>query len=91
MVVADRFDYKPGYVRLLKHLFRHGQIDFAEPMPEGKVARRRVTAEVRRKICQWRERRLSADEITELLSEDGVEISVRTVERVLDETHLVRL
>ena len=90
-VVADRFGYKPGYVRLLKHQFRHGKIDFSEPVPEGKAARRRVTSDVRDKIKSWRERRLSAGEITELLSEDGVEISVRTVERVLAEEGFPKL
>ena len=84
-VVADRFGYTPGYVRLLKHNFRHGKIDFHEPVPEGKTARRKVTADLRRRICFWRERRLSAGEIVEILSEDGVELSVRTVERVLAE------
>ena len=90
-VVADRFGYKPGYVRLLKHQFRHGKIDFSEPVPEGKTARRRVTAEIRGKIRGWREQRLSAGEIAELLSEEGVEISVRTVERVLAEEGFPKL
>ena len=26
--IADRFGYKPGYVRLLKHLFRTGSREF---------------------------------------------------------------
>ena len=34
-VVADRFGYTHGYVRLLKHRFRHGKLDFAEPVAEG--------------------------------------------------------
>ena len=90
-VVADRFGYQPGYVRLLVHQFRHGKIDFSEPVPEGKVARRRVTAEIRHKIRAWREHRLSAGEIAELLAEDGTELSVRTVERVLAEEGFPRL
>ncbi len=90
-VVADRFGYKPGYVRLLKHQFRHGKIDLAEPVPAGKVARRHITAEVRRKICDWRQRRLSAGDIAELLSADGIELSVRTVERVLAEEGFPKL
>jgi len=84
-VVAERFAYTAGYVRLLRHQFRHGTIDFAEPVPEGRATRQRVSAEVRRKITQWREKNLSAGEITELLSEQDVELSVRTVERVLRE------
>jgi transposase len=84
-VIADRFGYAEGYVRLLRHQFRHGKIDFSEPVPEGRAARRRVSTEVRRKIVAWREKALSAGEITELLSEEGAELSVRTVERVLRE------
>ena len=89
--VADRFGYKPGYVRLLRHLFRSGRADFHEPPPEGKAARRRVSREVRDKICAWRERRLSAGEIAQLLSEESIEISVRTVERVLAEEGFEKL
>ncbi len=84
-VLAERFGYTEGYVRLLRHQFRHGKIDFAERVPEGRAARRRVSAEVRRQISAWRDKRLAAGEITELLSEQGVELSVRTVERVLRE------
>lgn len=89
--IAARFGYKPGYVRLLKHQFRHGKIDFSEPIPEGKKRRRRVTQEIRSKICEWRRQNLSAGEITELLSEDGTELSIRTVERVLSEEGFPRL
>ena len=84
-VIAERFGYTEAYVRLLRHQFRHGKIDLSEPVAEGRTARRRVSAEVRRKICHWRENDLSAGEIAELLSEQGVELSVRTVERVLRE------
>jgi len=90
-VVADRFGYSAGYVHLLCHQFRTGKVDFSEPVPEGKTNRRRVTSEVRQKIISWRKNRLSAGEITELLSEDGIEISVRTVERVLTEEGFLKL
>jgi transposase len=90
-VVADRFGYSPGYVRLLRHQFRHGKLDLSEPVPEGKAARPSVSAKVRRTICEYRNHRLSAGEIAELLVEDGVEISVRTVERVLAEEGFPKL
>jgi len=89
--VADRFGYSTAYVHLLRHQFIHEKIDFSEPVPEGKVARHRVNAELRKKIRLWRERHLSAGEITQLLSEEGVEISVRTVERVLIEEGFPKL
>ena len=90
-VVADRFGYRPGYLRLLKHQFVHGKVDFSEPVPEGQAARRQVNSAIRDKIRQWRTRRLSAGEIVELLSEDGIEISIRTVERVLAEEGFPKL
>ena len=89
--VAARFGYTPGYVHLLRHQFRTGKIDFGEPPTEGKAARRRITRDVRLKIRSWREQRLSAGEITQLLWEAGVEISVRTVERILAEEGFPKL
>jgi len=90
-VVADRFGYSAGYVHLLRHLFRSGKLDFAEPPAEGQIARRRVTHEIRSKIREWREQGLAAGEIAQLLSEEGAEISVSTVERVLAEEGFSRL
>jgi transposase len=84
-IVAKRFGYSPEYVRLLRHFFVHGKIDFSEPVPEGKAARRGVTADVRQKNRSWREQQISAGEMAELLSKEGIEISIRTVERVLAE------
>lgn len=89
--VADKFGYSSGYVRLLKHQFAHGIIDLAEPVFSGKTQRRRVSAETRRKIIEWRKQALSSGQISELLSEDGVEISVRTIERVIAEEGFPRL
>lgn len=84
-IVAERFGYSSAYINLLRHQFLHDKIDFSEPVPEGKVNRRAVDKATRLKICSWREHRLSAGEIVQLLSEEGIEISVRTVERVLAE------
>ena len=78
-------------MHLLRHLFTHQKIDFSEPVPEGKTNRRRLDAALKAKICSWREQRLSAGEITALLSEEGVEISVRTIERVLAEEGFPKL
>jgi transposase len=84
-IVAEKFGYSTNYVYLLRHQFIHEKIDFFEPVPEGKPVRHRINSITRSKICNWREHNLSAGDITQLLSEDGIEISVRTVERVLAE------
>ena len=75
-IVADRFGYSENYVRLLRHMFTHGNLDFSEPVPEGKAARRSVNSAVRAKIRDWREKNLSAGEIAQCLSEEGIEISI---------------
>jgi len=90
-VVAERFGYSAAYMNLLRHLFTREKINFSEPLPEGKTRRHRIDATTRAKICNWRESRLSAGEITELLSEEGIEVSVRTIERVLAEEGYTRL
>lgn len=90
-IVAERFGYSTAYVHLLRHLFTHEKLDFSEPVPEGKAARRRVNAQLRGKIRSFREQRLSAGEIAQLLSEEGIEISVRTIERVLAEEGFKKL
>ena len=90
-IVAERFGYSLAYIHLLRHLFTHQKIDFSEPVPEGKTNRRRIDTALKAKICNWREHRLSAGEITALLSEEGVELSVRTIERVLAEEGYPRL
>lgn len=87
--VGERFGYSPGYVHLLRHLFRKGKVDFSELPQQGR--RSRVPTPVRKKICSWRSQRLSAGEITQLLCDEGSEISVRTVERVLAEEGFPRL
>jgi transposase len=90
-LIAERFGYSPGYVNQLRFLFRHGKIDFSEPAAEGKTLRRRVNRNTREKIVQWRQKQLSAGEITELLLREGIELSVRTVERVLAEEGFSKL
>ena len=90
-LVAERFGFSPGYVRLLCHQFRHGKIDLSESLQQDKPSRHKVSSDTRGKIIAWRQQRLSAGEILELLSEEGVELSVRTVERVLAEEGLPKL
>ena len=90
-LVAERYGFSPGYIRLLRHQFSHGKIDFSEPSPEGRIVRRRVGAQMRRKIGEWRQKGLSAGEIAQLMSEEGADLSVRTVERVLAEEGFPKL
>jgi len=90
-LVAERFGYSPGYVSQLRFRFRHGMIEFSEPVADGRAVRRKVDKDTREKIVQWRRKELSAGEIAELLLLEGVELSISTVERVLAEEGFTKL
>ena len=90
-VVAERYGFKTSYVHLLRHQFRKGLLRLDEPPAPGNTPRRRVTRQTREKVCQGRERGLSAGDIAEWLEGEGVELSVRTVERVLCEEGFAKL
>lgn len=89
--VADRFGYQTSYIHLLRHLFASGKIDFDELPVEGTARRKGISREMRGKIRSWREKLCSAGEIAELLSQEGIDVSVRTVERVLAEEGFPKL
>jgi hypothetical protein len=89
--VASRFGYSVSYIGLLRHLFSTGKLDLAEPVAEGKSNRYRVNSATRSRIKECREANLSSGEIAQVLSDDGTELSVRTVERVLREEGYAKL
>lgn len=90
-IVAERFGLTVGYLRVLRHQFRHEKIDFSEAVAEGSRPRRRVDAATRQKIVEWRHRELSAGDIAQLLNQEAIDISVRTIERVLAEEGFKKL
>ncbi len=90
-LVAERFGFSVGYLRVMRHQFRRGKADFSEPPGEGAASRRKVSAETRRKIVAFRQQNLSAGDIAQLLSEEAIDISVRTIERVLAEEGFAKL
>jgi hypothetical protein len=90
-IVAERFGLSVGYLRVLRHQFRHEKIDFSEAVAEGSRPRRRIDAATRQKIVAWRQRELSAGDIAQLLHQEAVDISVRTIERILAEEGFKKL
>jgi len=90
-LIAERFGYSPSYVTQMRFKFRHGKIEFSEPTAAGKTTRRKVSKDAREKIALWRQKNLSAGEIAELLLQEGIELSIRTVERVLAEEGFTKL
>ncbi len=93
-IVAERFGYSKGYVHILRHRFKRGLLK----LPFGKEAGRagrppKLSSVIREKVVTLRRTgRLSAGQIAELIEDqDGVDVSVRTVERVLSAAGLPRL
>lgn len=90
-IVAERFGFSIGYLRVLRHQFRHEKIDFSEAVADGSRPRRRVDPATRQKIVDWRQRELSAGDIAQLLNQEAIDISVRTIERILAEEGFKKL
>ena len=61
------------------------------PSPKALPPARRIDAATRQKIKTYRTHQLSSGDIVECLSDEGTEISVRTVERVLREEGFPKL
>lgn len=91
-IVAERFQLTAGHVRVLRHRFKQGLLTFSFRPSDVPGARRGTSAEVRARIVQMRrEHPVSAGQIAEILDEEGIELNVRTVERILREAGLPRL
>ena len=91
-IVAERFQLTAGNVRVLRHRFKKGLLTFSFRPADAPGARRGTPAEVRSRIIQMRrEHAVSAGQIAEILDEDGIELNVRTVERILREAGLPKL
>jgi transposase len=93
-IVAERFGYSRAYVNLLRHRFKRGLIKLPFGEEAGRPGRPpKLSAVTREKIVTLRKTgRLSAGQIAELVEDqDGVDVSVRTVERALAAAGLPRL
>jgi len=90
--VGQRFEMSPGYIHVLKHRFRRGLLHFSFRPSDVPGARRGTPVEIRSRIVEMRRlRELSAGQIAEILEDEGTELSVRTVERILREAGFPRL
>ena len=90
--VAQRFNLSPGNVRVLRHRFKKGLISFSFRPADLPGARRGTPADVRAKVVELRRQRdLYAGQIAEILDEEGFDLNVRTVERILREAGFPKL
>lgn len=82
--VAERFGLVEGYVRLMAHRFRRGELPWQEPSwHPGEPRTPGQDEELRERIAGMRRQNLSPEEIAAQLGQEGVQISARTVSRLL--------
>jgi len=90
--VAERFEMSPGYVHLLRHRFRRGLVRFTFRPADVPGARRGTPASIRTRVVELRQQReLSAGQIAEIIEDEGTDLNVRTVERILREAGFPKL
>jgi transposase len=90
--VAQRFKVTANNVYVLRHRFKTGKLAFSFRPADAPDARRGTSGDLRERIVRMRrEHPVSAGEIVEILADEDVEISIRTVERILAEAGLPRL
>ncbi len=91
-LVAQRFQMTPGYVHLLRHRFRQGLLTFTFRPSDVPGARRGTPADIRARIVELRRgHSISAGQIAEIVEDEGTDLSVRTVERILREAGFPKL
>lgn len=90
--VAERFQMTPGYVHVLRHRFRRGLLSFTFRPADVPGTRRGTPTGIRARIIELRrQRELSAGQIAEIIEDEGTDISVRTVERIVREAGFPKL
>ena len=90
--VAGRFHVTPGHVHLLRHRFRRGLIRFTFRPSDFPGGRRGTPANVRARIAELRrQHNLSAGQIADILDDEDIDVSVRTVARILREAGFPKL
>ncbi len=89
-VVADRFGYKTSTVYSLIRDAKNGRIELFPTVPRGPRGKQ-TPLEVQDRVISLRRQGLSTPDIQRQLSKTEIEISTRTVERILKDTGFPKL
>ena len=88
--VAERFDYKSSTVYCLLRDARAGKIELFPIVRKGPQGKR-TPSDVQDKIINYRRQRLSTPDIHYRLAEEGINVSTKTVERILKDAGFGKL
>jgi len=87
---AERFGFSEATLYVLAHHLRVGQLELFPPKPTGPKGRR-VSPAVCAQMAQLRKQHLSVAEIVARLQAEPIDVSARTVERILKEAGFSKL
>jgi len=87
---AKRFRYEVGAIYSLLRDVKSGKLNLFPVIPKGPL-QRRTTETIQDKIISYRKQNLSTPDIQACLSKEGINISARTVERILKDCGFGRL
>jgi transposase len=82
--IANKFDYRVNAIYALVRDARSGRLSLFPEVKKG-PKERRTPGTIKEKIVTFRKENLSSLDIHERLKEEGVKISSRTIERILQE------
>jgi transposase len=88
--VAEKFNYRESTLYALLRESKSGRIDLF-PMPPRKKKTGKITGFLKAEVVKLRDAGLSAKNIREAFAEKEVEVSLRTVERLLSELGFPKL
>ncbi len=88
--VTDKFGYTNYTVQAIIRDFRQGKLIFFPPKKTGPKVRN-ISEEAKTKIISLRKQNLSAEDISNQLLSENIKISLRTVERILEDEGFSKL
>ncbi len=87
---AERFGYKVSTVNSILRDVRNGKLKLFPDVNKG-PRQRRTSIEIQEKILSYRKKKFSSPQIHKQLSEAGISVSVKTIERILSDAGFSKL
>lgn len=87
---AERFGYKVSTVNSILRDVRNGKLKLFPDVNKG-PRQRRTSIEIQEKILSYRKKKFSSLQIHKQLSEAGISVSVKTIERILSDAGFSKL
>ncbi len=89
-LTAEKFGYKPSTVYALIKTARTGRLVLFPEVEKG-PKQRRTSVNTQEKIIEYRKENISSIDIHERLKKEGINVSSRTIERILEDVGFERL